>query len=176
MPWWLQRGSTVNGKKRSWSDGEVSLAREVSQPGLAIVGVQSSGGAIFWHKCVRFMNEFDNNDEEVMGEVPVMKHIKQRDPFLRNKNSMGVQMMELSVGQQIIVAAEGGWHPKLQGRDSKKGKQRAGHSPRGKLIIPLSPNEVVEPPLEEASKKLMSKAMKAANKPKVYSSCDTIYT
>lgn len=45
----------------------VAAARFVSQK-------ESPGGALFWYKCVGLMNEFVNNDDDAMREVPCPNH------------------------------------------------------------------------------------------------------
>lgn len=70
----------------------------LSWPRLARVVVRSPGHVLIWHRCVALMNEFVNNDNEVLREVPVRTIIKQRDPFLRIKKSVGGPT-SISVGQ-----------------------------------------------------------------------------
>lgn len=60
---------------------------------------------------MRLINELVNNDEAATWDVPVRSTIKQKERFLQIEKSTGAPIMDLTVGQQIIVVAKGGAGP-----------------------------------------------------------------
>lgn len=63
-----------------------------------------------------------------------MNIIKQIDPFLQNKNNMGSPTMNLSVGQQIMVATKGGVNPSFKAESlTRENKERGIHQGRGDI-------------------------------------------
>lgn len=76
------------------------------------------GAPLFWQICVGLINEFIGDQDEVAREVIVLTIIRQRDLFLRVKNSIGAPLMDLVVGKQVLASMQ-------RGEMASASKQRA---------------------------------------------------